>query len=285
MKKLKPFLRVLTVLALIPVVQACSTDLSITSSAVGDRFQESIDGKTKPIVLPRVKDPRHFSFLWLTDMHIRPDKKDYFDKLGNFATKSHASFVITSGDITDEGTSEDYDEVVFKAKQNLPVPLYSALGNHDLYNDGWDEFKDNIGPSTAVFKFGNTMFMIIDTATCEVGADQMDWIEDKLDDVDAKHKIIFSHICLYNRTAELPIILCDPDERARLLGLLKKYEVEYFLCGHGHYAEVTKADGTTHIQGATASAWNNPLNGDPEFFNFIINGADLDYERYYFKDY
>jgi len=280
-------LSLLIFLIMLPLFLSCGDALpDITkgvSTTVDDRFNESIDGKTKKIVLP-IDNGEKFNFLWLTDMHIRDDRKDYFPQLGNFATAHNSSFIITSGDLTNDGESDNYDYVLYQVDKYLSVPFYSAIGNHDLYGDGWDEFKKKIGPSTASFTYGGALFVILDTASCEVGRDQMDWLEDTLKDSHEKHKFIFSHMCLYNKVAELPIILCDPDERLRLLSLLRDYKVDFFLCGHGHYDEKIEIDGTTHIQGATASAWNNPMNGDPEFFQFSIDGSSLDYKKIYFKD-
>lgn len=287
MKRIKIVLLILLSACLIPVLISCGEMGTIsegTSSTVDDRFKESIDGDTKPIILPRARNTDHFSFLWLTDMHIRPDRKDYFSQLGTYSAEHNSRFIITSGDLTDGGEKEQYEYVLNQVKAHLMIPFYSAIGNHDLYGDGWDAFKEYIGPSVAKFKFGNSLFILVDTASCEVGRDQFDWLEDTLKNSHAKHKFIFTHMCLYNKVAELPIILCDPDERYHMESLLKKYKVDFYLCGHGHYAEETKIGDTIHIQGATASAWNTPMNGDPEFFNFTIDGDDVDYEKIYFKD-
>ncbi len=266
------------------VFVSCGTDLNLSPSAVPDRFNESIDGKTKPIILPRDKDPQHFNFVWLTDMHIRTDRKDYMPELGNITEHNRSRFIITSGDLTDGGERAQYNHILVEESQDLKVPLYSALGNHDLFGDGWEEFKDKIGPSTASVKYGNSQLIILDTATCEVGRDQMDWLSDTLHHSTAKHKFIFTHFCLYNKVAELPIILCDPDERFELIGLLKKYQVDFYLCGHGHYAEEVKIGDTIQIQGATASAWNNPVNSKPEYYVFTIDGNQVDYDKEYFED-
>jgi len=282
MKRIK--IALLGIPALVLLLISCGTDINVSPSSVNDRFTDSTEGKTKRLIPPLVKDPKHFNFLWCTDMHIRTDRDDYFPELGNYSQKHNSSFIITSGDLTDGGEDDQYDHVIYQENRYLLMPFYSALGNHDLFGDGWDQFKDKIGPSVASFKYGSNLFIILDTATCDVGRDQMDWLEETLDHSDAAHKFIFTHFCLYNQAAEAPIILCDPDERFELISLLKKYDVDFYLCGHGHYAEETKIGDTVQIQGATASAWNNPMNGDPEFFIFSIDGDDVDYDKEYFKD-
>jgi len=291
---MKKFIAVFAIVSLIlvsPLIFSCGSgglELSdLTSSGNSDvdgRFQDCKDGKAKAITLPPVIDPEHFSFLWLTDMHIRSDRDDYFDQLGNYSSNVGASFILTSGDLTDDGSSENIQYVLSQENTYLNVPLYSAIGNHDLYSDGWDRFKDNIGPSVTSFSYGNSFFMFIDSASCKIGNDQMEWIEDQLRDSDAPHKFVLSHICLYDGELETPTILCDPDERLRLLSLIDKYDVDFFLCGHKHWVEEDEVDGIEHIMGGTGSPWKHPYNSKPLFWYFQVNGNEVDYSKVHFQD-
>jgi len=258
--------------------------LTSGNSDVDARFQDCKDGKAKPISLPSVIDPEHFSFLWLTDMHIRSDREDNFDQLGNYSNELGASFILTSGDLTDDGSGDNLDYLLSQEETYLNVPLYSALGNHDLYSNGWERFRDNIGPSVTSFVYGNSFFMFIDSASCKIGNDQMDWIEDQLRNDNSTHKFVLSHICLYDGDLETPTILCDPDERLRLLALIDKYNVDYFLCGHKHWVEEDEVDGVHHIMGGTGSPWKRPYNSKPLFWYFQVNGGDVEYSKIHFED-
>jgi|GEM_PF-748080 len=258
-------------------------------TSVKGRFDESVSGKTKPLNPPMVNDENNFGFLWITDPHIRSDRRDYFGKLGMFADRNNVGFIVCSGDLSDNGTRENFNYVNYLTSVNLTVPFYSALGNHDLYGDGWEAFKELIGPSVVSFSpysaygLSNSLFIFIDTAECVVGEKQMDWIEFQLKNSSAGHRFILSHFCLYDGEFETPTILCDPDERYRLLSLLKKYQVDFFLCGHKHSAEKYNIYGTYHIQGGTASAYKSPLNDDAQFYYFQVQRDSVSFEKIYFK--
>ncbi len=262
--------------------------INANKNTVDDRYEDSVSGNTKMLQLPPVKNPQHFSFLWCTDMHIRVDRRDYLDKLGGFARRADASFIIHTGDLADHGLEEEFDHFLVEANKKLSIPFYSALGNHDLYGDGWDTFKEKMGPSVTAFDFANSRFIFIDTASCDVGKEQMEWIEDELEDArsrsEIKHIFMFSHMCLYDDTLETPTIICDPDERYQLISMLDKYDVDFFLCGHKHSAEKYYLNGTWHIQAGTASTYKKPINDHSQFYYFQIDGDNVYFEKKYFDD-
>jgi 3',5'-cyclic AMP phosphodiesterase CpdA len=257
-------------------------DLTNTgNSDVKGRFEDSTQGKTLPIILPAVPDGENFNFVWMTDTHYRQDREDYLTQVSNYVGNSWgASFFLNSGDLTDRGDQQEFNYFLNHKAEILNVPFYSAIGNHDLYGDGWDAFKGAVGPSVTSFNYGNSFFMFIDSASCEIGKDQMDWIEDQLQKSGAAtNRFVLSHLCLYDGDLETPTILCDPDERLRLASLLKKYEVDYLLCGHKHWVEEDEFDGFNQIMGGTPSPYKDPYNSKPLFWYFHINGGSVWYEK------
>jgi len=255
------------------------------NSDVKGRFEDSTRGQTKGIALPPVTDSNKFSFVWMTDTHYRPDKQDYLDQVANFISNNGGKFILASGDLTDRGDAANFDYFIRHTHELLTVPFYSAIGNHDLYGDGWDAFRWDVGPSVTSFDYGNSFFMFIDSASCEIGSDQFDWIEDRLQHSNmATNRFVLSHLCLYDSELETPAILCDPDERLHLASLLKKYQVDYFLCGHKHWIEEDRLDGFNQIMGGTPSPYKPPTNGKPVFWNFTVNGNDVEYQRIEFQE-
>jgi len=255
------------------------------SSDVKGRFKDSTRGQTKGLALPTVTDPHKFSFVWMTDTHYRPDRQDYLDQVGNFITNTGGKFVLNSGDLTDRGDNENFFFFVRHSQEVLSVPFYSAIGNHDLYGAGWDTFRWQVGPSVTSFNYGNSFFMFIDSASCEIGEDQFDWIENQLQHSNmATNRFVLSHLCLYDSELETPALLCDPDERLHLASLLKKYQVDYLLCGHKHWIEEDQLDGFFQIMGGTPSPYKKPQNGKPVFWNFTVNGSNVDYQRIEFQE-
>jgi len=277
-----------------PIYFSCSTYgledidqyVNAMETTVDERFEESLSGQSKPLKIPVVQNPEHFSFLWCTDMHLRTNRRDYLDKLGMFAQRVNARFIIHSGDLADHGLLEEFNYFLVRKEEAVLPVFFAVLGNHDLYGDGWDAFKEKMGPSVTAFDYGNSRFIFIDSATCDIGRQQMDWIEDELKSARQsywiEHIFIFSHMCLYDSTFESPTIICDPDERYLLTSLLDKYDVDFFLCGHKHSAEKYRLNGTWHIQAGTASTYKKPINDHPQFYYFQVDGENVYFEKKYF---
>ncbi len=250
------------------------------STDVDERFEESIDGKTKRLSLPESDDDQ-FVFLWVTDMHVRTGRT-YFRELGEYAHKVGARFILHSGDLADHGDEEEYEYINAEIEQYLsPYDIYfiSAIGNHDLSGDGWDAYKEHIGPSVFYFNYGNTFFIFIDTANATVGRDQMEWIEEQLADSDQPNKILLSHFPFYDGTLETPTIMGDPDERYKLMYLIEEYDVDYVLTGHKHSIERHEIGDAVYLCGGTASHTVDPINGDDLLYEFTISGNDIDYDK------
>jgi DNA repair exonuclease SbcCD nuclease subunit len=61
--------------------------------------------------------------------------KEIFCAIDRLVRQENADMVISGGDLTDNGSAEEISMVVELAKENLSVPLYLALGNHDCMQE------------------------------------------------------------------------------------------------------------------------------------------------------
>lgn len=259
-----------------------------TSTDVDERFEDSVSGDTKTLFLPESSD-ESFVFLWMTDMHIQYSKENYFKDLALYAQEESVKprFILHSGDLVDNGDEDEYvyvEDEIRRYLEPVNLPFISAIGNHDLSGDGWDAWKEYIGPSVFSFNYGNTFFIIIDTANATVGEDQMEWIEEQLEESDMPNKIMLSHFPFYDGTYETPTLMGDPDERMKLMYLVEEYGVDYVLTGHKHSIEKHDIGDAVYMSGGTASAQKDAINGDALFYRFEIDGDDIDYDKVYFDD-
>ena len=82
-----------------------------------------------------------------------------------------ADFLLSLGDIYYQpGDNEN----VLRHLSNSPLPVYAAIGNHDIVR-GWDQnllhwFEKGVGPRNSTFKLGGIQFINLDTA-----ADTVPW--------------------------------------------------------------------------------------------------------------
>jgi len=160
-----PFIPLIILLGLLTSGGMCSDD-----ATVDDRF--ALSASTKSPYLDTAKGTYEYAFAFCSDPHLEADTDSYFPELDEAIRTNRAAFVVFGGDLTFLGKESEYRTFVEHANA-LTVPVYPALGNHDLYNDGWSTYWRYLGPSAYTFIGGNAKFVVIDTASGRVGeADQ-----------------------------------------------------------------------------------------------------------------
>lgn len=62
-------------------------------------------------------------------------------------------------------------------ESNGDKPIFSIIGNHDLFFSGWDDFRELLGPSVYWFEVdygsGRDLFIALDSASGTLGGKQM----------------------------------------------------------------------------------------------------------------
>lgn len=208
-----------------------------------------------------------YSFIVVTDIHIGANDvhsskiNEFVDEElpSLFASEDSAKiprFLINLGDTGDGGHSSEFSEfneyfgsggkIQKLAKESGIVEnaedfkIYSVLGNHDLYNNGWENWKSQVWPHTSTFYFSISSdssytpftFCFVDTGNGTLGSDQTDAFEDLLK-ADKNPKIVFSHYPFYSDQAPFMAIE-DTTERNALLALFQKNSVASLFGGHVH---------------------------------------------------
>ena len=62
-----------------------------------------------------------------------------FAALGRLAKNENADFIIHGGDLTENSTASEIEYAVNLAKKHLDLPMYLALGNHDVMTENCDD--------------------------------------------------------------------------------------------------------------------------------------------------
>jgi predicted phosphodiesterase len=177
-----------------------------------------------------------FSFIVMTDTHIENGDTKDVKKIKDKITEHDAKFVVILGDITQNGAEKD---IIAAAKfmDELSVPCYPVIGNHDVYFNNWSEgWGKHIGSTRYKVSDGtNVTLFILDSANAFFGKSQVDWLERELKT--AKGTVfVLTHSDLF----VLPKIkiqqLYDPAERARVMSLLRDNndKCKMMLMGHSH---------------------------------------------------
>lgn len=190
--------------------------------------------------------PSEYDFVVITDLHIGVKRQDapllpdnqFIEWLSELPPEQRPAFCLCLGDVADCGYEEQYvqfAELVSKI-ESLGVKVYNTVGNHDLYQSGWDFWKDTCYPHCSFYKFNTSgySFYSIDTGTGMIGSDQMKALKCALEE-DPLPKIIFTHYPLYTDTFFFNFD--DTPGRNLLMHYFAENNVKLYLAGHLHWLE------------------------------------------------
>jgi len=107
--------------------------------------------------------------------------------------EANAAFICITGDIVYNGNdSDDWKiwDMETRAWREKRIPVYPALGNHDLHGDPavalgnyFQRFPDLKASRYYSLRAGNTLFLTLDSSQPETTGPQGDWLKAKLDHV------------------------------------------------------------------------------------------------------
>ncbi len=205
---------------------------------------------------PQPPDPAGVvSWVHVGDLHMRSTGEQNARDLRaivaevNQAFSGSVSFVFLPGDNADHGDLPAY-QVVRDALDQLQVPWCAIIGDHDVEQKSFRNFKTFMAPDTHyAFTVGKIRFVALNAfdvpepPSFTVSEEQLSWLEEQLLDADRKdrEKVLFLH--------------CYPSDlkqgRDGLARLVSKHKVKLIDMGHTHYNEIAH-DGST-IYTATRS--------------------------------
>lgn len=167
-------------------------------------------------------------------------------------TSPEPFFVIQTGDLTQSGSSQEY-QTYFNIEKDLisKTVQYPVLGNHDIPNmTNW--FKYFSLPNNErwfTFHFGNSAFHFLDNYSPDtIGTEQYNWLLNELlqdsADQDIRHIFIVFHEPPYTtnlgHTSNLRI-------RENLVPLFERFNVRIVFNGHNHCYERSFVNGLFYI--------------------------------------
>ena len=197
-----------------------------------------------------------FSFVIVSDVHFGSsasrDNAAFFEWYKNALESAEVEkkprFLVCLGDSADKGYKsefEEYNEFLREIESmessywGKSIKSLTILGNHDLYNNGWENWKAQVYPYTAYYSLvlngksgGSVSLFFLDSANGTLGVDQLESLESEIC-ADVNPKIVFSHYPVY-AGGNLLMTLQDTTERSLLLTWFSKNNVRYVFAGHAH---------------------------------------------------
>ncbi|MCK4667294.1 metallophosphoesterase family protein, partial [Candidatus Dependentiae bacterium] len=147
------------------------------------RIEDSLGNAAEVDEFTTFKDPGNylFSFGVFADLHHtfnQPDDlstgylfghADFFlNNLKNDFSRNTSSFIILKGDITNDGTQEQFDDfILFTSTPGFDSTLYSVIGNHDKRTAYWETAflsLTSTGATNYSINYSSWHFIILDSA-------------------------------------------------------------------------------------------------------------------------
>ncbi|MBY0371252.1 metallophosphoesterase [bacterium] len=189
-----------------------------------------------------------FTFAMVGDLHIGQAETSRLGRILDAAAGEGAEFILFLGDIVDAGKRDDvaafHQEI---ANRGWTGKTFSVAGNHDIFEDGWDNYRELTGPSTYTFKAGNSRFIALDTADATLGEAQINWLRQTIDSAAEDNIFLFSHYLPVIPGQSTYLKLASETESLRLMALATQKGVRGWFGAHYHSYMQAKIAGVDYV--------------------------------------
>ena len=217
-----------------------------TGDGVDARFEQSAK-MNEDLCAAVMESEESYVFYVATDAHVGQTHANLTEFNDITRNDIEASFVVMLGDCID--TRDNLPKYLEALSCDPEIhacdhKIFHLLGNHDVYFNGWDNFKELIGPSVywfeVVFPEGKDLYISLDTATGTIGKKQTEWFRTFLEKYRSRyrHCVILTHTNFFytdnsqTGSGNMPI-----EESISLIDFLGRQNVSLVLQGHDHYRE------------------------------------------------
>lgn len=255
------------------LVHSSCTNLQL--DLMDERIADNFSGGLAPSANIDPAGSNSFTFAVMGDTHVGSPGGGIITPMVGKAQAAGDAFIIFTGDISNTGKGGQF--ITFKNVLNAAG--YSglwrtAIGNHDIFFDGWADYKNEIGRSIFSFDADNVHFSFIDSANGMLGEKQLTWLEEDLRSTSQPLKVVVTHFPVFDGYFGGLFRLDSDEEIAILKTILYKYNVNLMFSGHYHGYESIVIGRTRYI--VTGGA--NDLQDIGEFQHFVrvvVNGNTI----------
>jgi outer membrane protein assembly factor BamB/predicted phosphodiesterase len=207
-----------------------------------------------------------FRFAWLSDTHVGggTGEEDLLAAVRDINPLTGLSFVVLSGDVTEYGSREQL-RLAKDLLDGLKIPCHVIPGNHDTKwsESGATDFPRLWKEDRFVFEHEGFRFIGIHQGPLMKMGDghwapqDVRWLEETLKKLpDPNQPIVFiTHYPIDDGIANWYVVL----------DLLKKYNTQVILCGHGHSNRAYVFEGVPGVMGRSNLRVRAPVGG----FNLV----------------
>lgn len=226
---------------------------------------------------------KEFSFAIFGD---NKNSSTTFNTLIDEVNRDDILFACDDGDLVFDGDKEKFAWFLDQAER-FQAPLLTAIGNHELYENGRANYYDIFGPFYYSFSVGDSYFMVLDDAD-EQGLDpfQMEWFRGQLDASQAyRYRFVIMHVPLYDPRdsgTALGHSLLNPEAARELNNLFDQAGVTMVFSSHIHgYLNGTWGNTPYIITGGAGAELYGGGDMGEDFYHYVkvkVSESGVDYE-------
>lgn len=211
-----------------------------------------------------------FKYAFVTDTHIGmgTGEEDLRRTVADINQQNDLDFVLVTGDITEMGTLAEI-KVAKEILSKLSKPFYLIPGNHDT---GWSEsggvdFLNQFGDDKFTFDHKGYRFIAcasgpyVRMSDGHIPRDATVWLENLLKNTPKEMPLVFiNHYPIDNSL----------DNWYEATDRIKKYNIQYAICGHGHSNKALNFEGIEGTMGRSNLRAKDSIGG----YNVVTMRSD-----------
>lgn len=168
------------------------------------------------------------------EVGVLSDIQDAVDDVGDIFARMNEDeldFVISTGDLTDNGAGVQLERVQFELAQ-LNVPFYSTVGNHEIPDpDAWQTF---FGPFNIVFEHRGVAYSLIDSSAATIDPNVREEFLAFAERTRDQVHIFLTHVPIFDTSGIRSAGFRSRNEAARTVEELASRDVDALFFGHVH---------------------------------------------------
>lgn len=215
-------------------------------------------------------DAQNFKYAFVTDTHVGTSTgaEDLKRTVKDINQQPDLDFIVVTGDLTEMGTRNEIKEVK-EILSNLKKPWYVIPGNHDT---GWSES----GGVDFIKAFGNDKFTFDHNGFRFIACASGPYVR-MSDGHIPRDAVVWMDKILKNTPLDMPIVFINHypldnslDNWYEATDRIKKYNIQYAICGHGHANQALDFEGVPGTMGRSNLRANQALGG----YNMVTMRSD-----------
>ena len=211
------------------------------------------------IVIDGVADT--YDFYTCSDAHLNDDNSRLVAFITEERNDPQGAFSSIVGDIANESEERPYilcdSALLFvPATQAKNDPCFPIIGNHDVYFDCAENFKNHFHTSTFALTVKTQggkkdLYLFLDSGNGTHGSLQLEWLEKQLANRDKyRYCFVISHNWMFRTTynyTTTPAANLPEDEQYAFMNMMSENRVDMVIMGHFHYTDAKTFDGVKYV--------------------------------------